>query len=92
MEVEQEDNQKNIEQYNEIKVSNGTNKIQYINNILEVLKGNNIKLPFDYEQKTDLITGIYEGGFKVQILLSKIKYKVWECTIDLIDYFENNGG
>ncbi|XP_024152706.2 histidine protein methyltransferase 1 homolog [Oryzias melastigma] len=32
------------------------------------------------EQKSDLISGVYEGGLKV-----------WECTYDLLEQIENNG-
>ena len=33
---------------------------------------------FTYDEKTDIIPGVYEGGFTL-----------WECSIDLLNYLNN---
>lgn len=50
-------------------------KIKYFNNILDCL--NSVDLPFSIPKDQDVINEIYEGGFKI-----------WECTMDLIDFFK----
>lgn len=51
--------------------------------ILQIDKIHNLKViknhSSDIDKNTDIITGIYEGG-----------YKIWECSIDLSSYILNN--
>lgn len=52
-------------------------EIKYLDNINEYIK--TLKLSFELQKTEDIVNKIYEGGFKI-----------WECTIDLLDFLDNN--
>lgn len=70
--------EKTHEQYEEIAKS-------LLNSSLNMFTSNEIEIGYldctlmTDNSKTDLISGVYEGG-----------YKIWECTQDLADYFTAN--
>ena len=67
---------KNDNLFEKVIINNDYN-LKYVKNIFELIK----LREFDYEinEKIDIIKNVYEGGFKV-----------WECTLDLLDYLSKN--